>query len=384
MKNFHKIHYIAQYGENQLGRELAYSPAGLAKMKYIIKSLKTLGLPIIVYSTSSGGNISGKFYWTKTIEQGEKLLIRYCATFGSKYFIFRLIERALNKLQLLIYLLNDVNNRDLVVVYHELYYLPILWVAKKIRKFRLLYQVEELYTLASNMNEDKTEKEKQALMMADAYMFSNDIMAKKCGFDAKPFVVSYGSYTIEPKYVEQFHDGKIHVLYAGTFDENKGGAIASVRAAEYLDENYHLHIIGFGSDDEIRNLSNEIEHLLRKTEAIITYDGCLLGKEYVEFLQKCHIGLSTQKANGRFIYTSFPSKILSYFSNGLYVVSNHLEVLEKSKINSLLIYCDDNSPKAIAGAIIKVNRSIDYNSRAVVEDLDQCFVNDLKKLFNDI
>ena len=350
-------------------------------MQYIIKSLETLGLPINIYSTSSGGNLSSKFYWAKTIKQGETLLIRYCATFSSKYLVFRMIERALNKLQLLIYLLVDVKNTDLVVVYHELYYLPVLRAAKKIGKFRLLYQVEELYTLASNMKEEKTEKEKRALLMADSYMVSNDIMAERCGFDAKSYVVSYGSYNIEPKYVDKFQDGKIHVLYAGTFDENKGGAIASVRAAEYLDANYHLHIIGFGSDDEIRRLNNEIGHISQKTKAIITYDGCLLGKEYVEFLQKCNIGLSTQKADGKFIYTSFPSKILSYFSNGLYVVSDHLEVLDKSKINSLLIYCEDNSPKAIAGAIRKVNRSKDYNSRAVVEDLDRCFVNDLKALF---
>jgi hypothetical protein len=379
-----KIHYIAQYGENPLGRKLAYSPAGLSKMKYIIKSLNALGLPIIVYATSSGGNISDKFYWAKAIKQGDNFSIRYCTTFGSKYLVFRMIERALNKLQLFFYLLTYVKKTDLVVVYHELYYLPVLKAAKKIGKFRLLYQVEELYTLASNMKEEKTEKEKRALMMADAYMFSNDIMAKKCGFDAKPFIVSYGSYNIEPKYVDKFHDGKIHVLYAGTFDENKGGAIASVRAAEYLPANYHVHITGFGAERAIKNIKLEIEKIARKTKSTITFYGYLPERDFLELTQMCNIGLATQNVNLKFNDISFQSKILTYLSNDLNVVTFSLEVLKKSKIDKLLVYCKDNTPTAIAIAIMSINNANNYDGRAFVEELDRCFVNDLKTLFQEM
>ena len=38
------------------------------------------------------------------------------------------------------------------------------------------------------------------------------------------------------------------MLYAGTFDVNKGGADMAVMSGEYLSENFHLHIIGFGSE----------------------------------------------------------------------------------------------------------------------------------------
>ena len=140
-----EIHYIAQYGENPLGRSLEYSPAGVSKMKYIIEALKTLECPLKIYSTSRAASDSKKFYRREKIEIDNLLSFIYCATFGSTLKILRLIERLFNQIQLFFYLLFHVKKKDIVVIYHERYYLPIVNFITKIKEIIVIYEVENLY-----------------------------------------------------------------------------------------------------------------------------------------------------------------------------------------------------------------------------------------------
>ena len=102
--------------------------------------------------------------------------------------------------------------------------------------------------------------------------------------------------------------------------------------------------------------------------------------EYIKFLQKCDIGLSTQTPNAEYNDTSFPSKVLSYMANGLRVVSIRIKALEKSKISDLLYYYENDSPKEIAKAIKSIDLSQPYNSRNKIQDLDENFIKDIKEL----
>lgn len=90
--------------------------------------------------------------------------------------------------------------------------------------------------------------------IADAFILSNDLLDGKINKYRKPSIVIYGTYKVEQKIVEKFNDGKIHAIYAGTFDANKGGAQIAIQAAEYLPENYHIHICGFGTEQDTENI----------------------------------------------------------------------------------------------------------------------------------
>ena len=48
------IHYFTTWGENNLGRKLSYSPAGLNKAKYVVGKLSTIDF-VRVASFASGG-----------------------------------------------------------------------------------------------------------------------------------------------------------------------------------------------------------------------------------------------------------------------------------------------------------------------------------------
>lgn len=57
----------------------------------------------------------------------------------------------------------------------------------------------------------------------------NDMFNLAC----KPYALEYGVYKCSKSLSERFDDGKIHIVYAGTFDPSKGGK-AAVEAAAYL------------------------------------------------------------------------------------------------------------------------------------------------------
>jgi hypothetical protein len=106
----------------------------------------------------------------------------------------------------------------------------------------------------------------------------------------------------------------------------------------------------------------------------------LTGEAYIEFIQSCDIGLSTQDPNAAFNATSFPSKILSYMANGLKVVSIRIPAIEQSAVGDMLFYYDEQTPEQIAKAILSVDMSAEYDSRKLILELSKKFQCDLEKL----
>ena len=116
----------------------------------------------------------------------------------------------------------------------------------------------------------------------------------------------------------------------------------------------------------------------------MTFDGLKSGEEYIEFIQSCDIGLSTQNPDAEFNATSFPSKILSYMSNGLRVVSVRIPAIEQSAIGNYMYYYNEQTPQEIAKAVLSVNLSDNYNGKEVIKKLNTEFTENIKNLINDV
>ena len=117
----------------------------------------------------------------------------------------------------------------------------------------------------------------------------------------------------------------------------------------------------------------------------MTYDGCLSGRDYLEFLQHCDIGLCTQDPNAAFNATSFPSKILSYMSNGLSVVSAKVPAIVNSPVGDLITYYDAQTPEEIAKAILKVNLENKGSKEQVrIKELDKSFQEGIKSMLDGL
>ena len=377
-----KVKYIAYYDTAcNKDENRNYVLAATNKLDYIFDTINLAGYRVDIISASTTMNKRG--YKGKNIQINNNTSLKLFRTFSWGHKANRVISIISMKLFLFFYLLFITNKDDAVFVYHSLGYVGVISLLHKIRKFHLVLEVEEIYADV-NGNEKDRKKEYRLFNQADAFLFSTELLSDIVNTNNKPYTILYGTYRVEEDRACKLADGIIHCVYAGTFDLRKGGGTAAAAAAEFLDERYHIHILGFGTEKDKDGILRKIAEVSGKSKCAVTFDGLLSGEDYIQFIQSCHIGLSTQNPCAEFNNTSFPSKVLSYMGNGLRVVSVRIKVLETSKINSLFYYYDENSPESVASAIKRVNIYDDYNSRDVLVNLNKMFIIETKEILREV
>lgn len=373
-----KVKYIGFYGSNLTVNENRNSfLAATNKMDYITNTIAKLGVEIEIISPSWTQNSKG-VYSGKKIKMSNNIVYTCGPTFGAKSKITKYLRILFSWIWLIFYVIKNTTSQDVILVYHSLMLIVPVKLIRKFKKNILILEIEEIYQDVSKLSRFAQKQEYSFFDIADKYIFPTELLNQKLNAKNKSYVLISGTYQVEEIRNNKFNDGKIHAVYAGTFDPRKGGALAA--AAEYLPKNYHVHIIGFGSNDDKRVLLNSIDNISKNTEATVTYDGLLRGDEYINFLQKCDIGLSTQLPDAEYNETSFPSKILSYMANGLRVVSIRIKAIETSEVGHAVYYFDDPSPESIANAIVKVDLNENYESRDLIRMLDENFINNIEIL----
>ncbi len=370
--------YIGFYSTENNNR-----PSSLAatnKMNYIAKALGEVGY-------SSEIIVAGMEAPTAQAFKNERISKTTTAYFFKSYVrssnkLIRIYNVLKSRFILFFYCLKNIKKDEQVIVYHSLELMRPLYFAKLFKGFKMILEVEEIYNDVKKHSFFSSQMEQRFVNSADKYIFPTKLLDEKYNINSKPSVIIHGTYQVEPDRQVKFDDGKIHVVYAGTFDPRKGGAAAAA-AGEFLDGRYHLHIIGFGSAEDKKYLLSEIERVSKTSDCTVTYDGLLSGDDYICFVQSCHIGLSTQNPTAAFNDTSFPSKILSYMANGLRVVSIKIPTIEESAIGSYMFYYNNQTPEEIANAIKEVSIIDTYNPREIIGNLNDTFKKEIKKLIEE-
>lgn len=362
--------YIGYYVNYDSKVERSYTTSAVNKINYMLKSFSKAYEQVRVFSTSRNLEKKYQIFPAEKISEGENVTIYHPFSWGGKGKIHSYIGRQWIKVILFFYLLFNAKKDEHVYVYHSTGYgNAILW-AKAIKKFKLILEVEEVYSDVQKNCPMLSKNERCHFHAADAFILSTTLLNNVVNKNNIPYVVINGTYEVETLISEKINDNKIHVVYAGTFDIRKGSAAAAA-AAEYLDENYILHICGFGTETDEALLHELIRSNNAKNECKIIFHGLLKGREYISFLQSCHIGLSTQNPTADFNSTSFPSKILSYLANGLAVVSIKIPAIVESEVGDCISYYEEQSPMCIAEAIKKA--PLNKNFRYVVSRLSDKF-----------
>lgn len=384
-KSMDKLKYIAYYSDPSIEKKRKAAPSADTKVDYLAGALKKIGYDIKVISKCGVGKCNSfiKYYDDYTIEKNG-IPVRFVPELSSKFRSLRFFARKIIK-----HNINDLIKEEClksdckIVIYHSLGMYDIIRFLKKHKKPFTL-EVEEIYSDVMTKNKKPARKKEDYMFSsASSYIFSTELLNKEINKNHKPYAICNGTYRSEPTLINEkiFDDkDKIHCVYAGTLDPRKGGAIAAVASAEFLDSNYHIHILGFGNDEETRAIKDLVLETAEKSSATVMYDGLLSGEEYIRFIQSCDIGLSTQNPDAAFNSTSFPSKILSYMANGLRVVSVRIPATESSAIGEYMYYYDQQTPEEIAKAIKSVNIKDDYDGRNVISHLDVEFQQDVAKL----
>ena len=368
-----KIYYLIHF-DNKSNRYV--TPSAITKGKYVASALASCSSEVEIVSLAYPTKDSQDEVYYQVSENV------ICHLFKGKYSNNRIIRYLNHKLydkKIRKYLKQNVKKDDIIVVYHSLANMKLVKYIKKNITDKIVYEVEEIYGDVINDEKTKT-KELKAFKNASSYIFSNDYLNSIINTKQLPYVTCYGTYEIPTLYKEAFNDNLIHCLYAGTLAQNKG-ALNAINVAKYLPNNYLIHILGFGSEKDIadiKNAVNEVNNSYGTTKVI--YEGLKLNEEYLKFIQKCQIGLCTQNIDAAFNTTSFPSKILSYMSNGLEVVGVNIAAIKNSKVGQYIQFYNVPDEKEIANAILNINLNNKTNNVDVVKELDKEFKEDLKDM----
>lgn len=368
-----KIKYIAFYNLPELNQNRASAPSAIDKINYIINSLDKLNYCVELYSPSwiVGKGISLE----KKIKKKNNVFV-FSPTLGSSTKFTTYLSILMSWIWLLKIMIFNTRTNEKIIVYHSPWLSVPVLIAKKLKKLKIILEIEEIYQDVEDFSNYLNKQEFNIIKKADAYILSTEQLITRIK-SSKPHLILYGDYTIYAKKENYlFHDKKIHLLYAGIIDSHKAGAFNAIEAAPYLDERYIIHILGFG---EIEKLTLRIEEINKTSKCKIIYEGIKRGQKYIEFCQSCHIGLSTQGSIGSYTETSFPSKILSYLGMGLNVVSCDIKCVSTSQISSLVNFYSGSS-QDIAKAITNINLKSPEYIKIKMQELNNNFLMNINQV----
>ena len=365
------IYYCAFY-QLPTNRNTNYvgSLAANNKMDYIIETILkfsevTIFAPIWHIRSEKGF----KFHFGKKVRLKNSAL--YCHPFSieSKYKIIRKLNSILCRIWLFIILLK-LSAKDSLILYHEPMLSNVILLAKKIRKFSLILELEESYQDASPcLAKSLVKSENRIIFNSDKFILSTRTLIDRFNI-GKPCVICHGNYKFKNLSCTQV---KTNLIYSGIIDTKKGGVFKAIQAMDYLPK-YHLHITGTGDSIEA------MLFLISKSKyQNITYHGVLTAKELDKLIESCYIGLNTQKITTN-LETCFPSKILFYLTRNLKVVTGKTNSLRTSDVNDLVYYYITDDPLSISECIKQCTKDININTKGYLDDLDNNFIKNLYSL----
>jgi glycosyltransferase involved in cell wall biosynthesis len=154
---------------------------------------------------------------------------------------------------------------------------------------------------------------------------------------------------------------KVRFLYGGSLDSTRGVDLLLEALAYLPDQGWRLDIAGTGQ------LTDQVSQFVQSTkwEGKVFFHHAPPTGEYNQLLQACHIGLNCQRESDPISRVTFPSKVFSYLSAGLLVLSTKASAIERICGNACFYY-ETETPQALAGAM----KELICNLSAIRERLD--------------
>ena len=377
-----EIKYIGFYDLQDTDIKRVSSIAAVNKMDYISEAIIKSGYDVNIISPSWSSNNDRLAYYLneKIIQINPHKKVTFCPTFSTRNKITRYLKIVFTLLWLFIWLIRNVERNEKIIVYHTQWLSFPLRLAKRLKGFHLVLEVEEIYEKIWEKKKIMNKWEQKLIKSADSYIAVSDLLAEMLGEKTKAVV--YGNYSV-PIYNDikpYFENNKINVVYAGSIDHVRGGAYSSIKCAELLPEKYLLHISGPGSETSKKILEDEIEKLNTKIGRVACiYHGVIDEDIFPSFLLSCQISLNPQLSGVKFNYL-FPSKIIKYLAFNLRIVSTKIDSIEKSDISSFVFFSVNDFPESIVDQILRINLDTSFNSQAFIKKLNDNFILDIKKL----
>jgi glycosyltransferase involved in cell wall biosynthesis len=142
--------------------------------------------------------------------------------------------------------------------------------------------------------------------------------------------------------------GEVQLLYSGSLDRPRGVDLLLAALPLLPETGWHLHITGAGPlEKEAAALAAE-----PRWQERVTFHGTLAAADYTALVGRCHVGLNCQRPSDPISAVTFPSKIFSYQSAGLLVLSSRASDVT-AVCGDACIYYEAETPAALAEAICR-------------------------------
>jgi len=360
-----KNHYIGYFSDEKNNDVFIGSVPAILKMRYILRVLEKSNIDINVLSLSARKTSKQKI---KNICVNESYQLMYMRLFAEKNKYYKHINNILRQFKFFIYFLFRVGYKDVLFLYHT----PLITKMIKVMKFikphvKYILEVEEVYSYSPLGVRKTLEKEQNMIELFDMFLFVNDFIPYEMGIEAERFIVSYGvnnTYEKPESFAPLFDDNLINVVYAGTIDPSKKGAFFAVDSFEYLPDKYRLHLLGFGKPNDVEDLLEKVRKINEKFGyEKIHYHGFKTGDELSDIFLSCKIGLSPNAADKDFSAHSFPSKVVTYISHGLDVVSEHSVAFEMCRFSKYWTTFKEFDALKVAESIINLDLNDTFNEK---------------------
>lgn len=374
------LYYIANFPCFEKNNYRYANRAAALQSEYLSQVLSELGYDVTILSTVTSNACTEIFKinhrFTKMLDGNVNSIYFSCV--NSKYRFLRVLGRFLRWYEFKSFI---KKHDGIYIVYHsKVHYGINKWI--KHYKRKLIIEVEEIY---ADVTQDKNARmqEIKETDRADAYIIPNMMMSPEVTGDKK-WVLYHGTCKKEPIFEKIFNDGKIHIVYAGTMDPRKIGLMPALDAALFLkEEKYHIHVLAIGYPENQLKIKERISKFTAP-HCRITFHDPLDGDDYLKFIQSCEIGIYTQGKDDVDIATSFPSKLMSYLSNGLRIVATKTKPLALSEISDVIYFAESNSGEDIAKTIKSIDFSDGYDGRRRAAEIHERLKRDLKLLLEEI
>lgn len=378
-----KIKYVGFYDIEGSNNGRTSSLAAIKKMDYVINVLTRLDYKVEIISPSwiNDSKCSNKFK-TTNVQINNNTNIIYCPSWVSKNKFTKLIKVIFSLLWLFFYLLTNTKKNEKILVYHsQLLAYPIM-LSKFIKKFEVILEIEEIYGLVWKEKKQLIKMENKLINVADKYILVSEELEKFLKLKNKESVILYGAYNqVNINERKKPDNEAINLVYAGSIDEVKGGAFKSLEIIEKINGNYLLHILGGGSDNKINVLKRRIREINKKKgKEVCKYVGVLHGNEFREYLKICDIALNPQNS-GDYMQTAFPSKIISYLSHELIVISTPIKSILNSRVKNNIIFTKSDEAMDFIQSIESVG-DLEKYSKKIIRELDEKFKKEMHQLLN--
>lgn len=155
-----------------------------------------------------------------------------------------------------------------------------------------------------------------------------------------------------PEIIPAYHDRpgpEVRFLYSGTLDEPRGVDLLLEALKLLPAQGWHLDITGYGPFAE--SISRSVSDA--RWQGRLEYHQSLPPDAYERLLAACHAGLNCQRTSEPISGVTFPSKVFTYLSAGLVVISSKASEVDKI-CGKACLYYDEDTPQSLAAAMNEV------------------------------